>query len=446
MTECTTDGISFARCGRRKVRACFDGGRITSDGGGVLLREADRQLGLTAALADCITDPRDQARITHDVRTMIGQRVFGIALGYEDVNDQQTLRDDPLLQLLAGTAETMASPSTLCRFENAVDRKSMARVAEAMVDTFIDSHDEPPEELILDFDATDDRVHGKQEGRFFHGYYDSYCFLPLYVFCGEQLLVAHLRPSNMDASKHARAIVGLLVKKLRAAWPGVRIVIRADSGFCRWKLLRSCERRGVSYIVGIARNKRLQRLSWPFADAAAMAFAETNESQRVFGDLRYRAATWDRKRRVIVKAEHLPGVGSEDVEGKRNTRFIVTDLDGERQELYENLYCARGEMENRIKEQQLGLFADRTSCTSFQANQFRVLLSAASYVLVEHVRRIALRGTELERAQTTRLRLDLFRIGARVTVSARRFVVHLASGYPSKDTFLLAASRLLKPG
>ena len=441
MTECTTDGVGFARQGRRVVRAEFDGGAITSDAGGLVLRQAARRLRQTDRQADPLNAPRDPAQIAHEQVTMLRQRILGIALGYEDLCDHDALRHDPVMQLLGGVEGSMASKATLCRLENRVDRVSMWRMAETLVDLFIGSFRSPPEELVLDLDATDDPVHGDQEGRFFHGYYDGYCFLPLYVFCGERLLCAYLRPSNIDAARHAWAILALLERKLRAAWPGVRLVVRADSGFCRWRMLRWCDRHGVAYIVGLARNNRLLGMAAPWAQPAAEAFARTGEKQRLFGEFAYAAGTWDRERRVIVKAEHLPGGDG----GKANTRFVVTSLAGEGRDLYERVYCARGEMENRIKEQQLGLFADRTSCHGFAANQFRVLLSAAASVLVEHVRRVGLHGTDLARAQATRLRLDLFKIGARVTVSARRIVVHLAEAYPHRAVFTLAAGRLLAP-
>lgn len=441
MTECSTDGMVFSKRGRRRVEADFRGGAITSDSGALLLREADRRLGLTERLAAGLSDPRDPARITHDLATMLRQRVFALALGYEDLNDHATLRDDPALRV-AADADALASAPTLCRLENRADRRSMVRMAETLVETFIASFGErPPEELILDLDATDDPVHGRQEGRFFHGYYDQYCFLPLYVFCGDRLLAAYLRPSNIDAAKHAWAIVALLVERLRRAWPGVRIVVRADSGFCRWRMLRWCERRGVGYIIGLARNSVLTGLAGPFMRRAEAKFRRGGRKQREFGVVRYAAATWDRRRKIVVKAEHLPG-GERD---KANTRFVVTNLPGEPRDLYDRLYCARGEMENRIKEQQLGLFADRTSCHRFDANQFRVLLSAAAYVLVEHIRRTALAGTDLARAQIPRIRLTLFKIGARVVASVRRIVFHLAEACPARALFALAAGRLRAP-
>ena len=438
MTECNRKSLSFSSLGRQEIVADFDGGRLTSDAGGLLLREVDRRLGLTAGLAECIADPRDPAKITHDLRTLLAQRVFGIALGYEDLNDHATLRDDPLFAILAEQRvdpdAPLGSPSTLCRFENAITRGSLSRMAEVFVEQFIASHKRPPKELVLDFDPTDDRVHGKQEGRFFHGYYDSYCFLPLYVFCGDQLLCAYLRPSNIDAAMHSRPILKLLVKRFRRAWPKVRIIFRGDSGFCRWKLLRWCDKHDVGYVVGVARNKVLERMAEPFMDQARNAYDESGVKQRHFHEITYAAKTWDRQRRVIVKAEVLP-------KGP-NARFVVTNLTDAPETIYDERYTARGDMENRIKEQQLGLFADRTSCHSFLANQFRLLLASAAYVLIEHLRRVGLKGTELAKAQVTTIRAKLFKIAARVTVSVRRIVFHLSSYCPYQQLFALLVRRL----
>jgi len=323
VTECNRKSMSFSRLGRQKIVAEVDGGRLSSDGGGLLLREVDRQLGLTASLAGCIADPRDPAKITHDLKTLLAQRVFGIALGYEDLNDHETLRDDPLFAILAeqrpDPEAPLGSPSTLCRFENAVTREPLSRMSEVFVEQFIASHKRPPKELVLDFDPTDDLVHGNQEGRFFHGYYDAYCFLPLYVFCGDQLLVAYLRPSNIDGAMHSRAIRKLLVQRLRRVWPKVRIIFRGDSGFCRWKLLRWCDKHDVGYVVGLARNKVLERMAQPFMDEAKKAFDESGVKQRNFHEITYAAKTWDRERRVAVKAEVL-------AKGP-NVRFVVMLLD-----------------------------------------------------------------------------------------------------------------------
>jgi hypothetical protein len=369
----------------------------------------------------------------------LAQRIFGIALGYEDLNDHQSLREDPLFQVLSERGVRadlpLASPPTLCRLENRVDRQALVRIAEVFVETFVHSHTTAPEELILDFDPTNDPVHGQQEQRFFHGYYDEYCFLPLYVFCGSQLLVAYLRPANIDGAKHSRAILKLLVKRFRRQWPNVRIVFRGDSGFCRWKLMRWCDRHDVGYILGLARNTVLEKQARPWTEVSAAQFAQTNQKQRLFGEFVYGAQTWDRQRRVIVKAEHLD-LGP-------NRRFLVTNLAGEPQRLYDEVYCQRGDAENRIKEQQLGLFADRTSCHDFVANQFRVLLSAAAYLLLDSLRRQALVDTELAQAQVDTIRLKLLKIGARVVSSVRRVVLHLAGGYPLKALFARILGRLL---
>jgi hypothetical protein len=429
----------FSSLGSKKICADFNGGSLTSDAGALLLREMDKRLGLIDAIHRCVPDPRNPFFIAHPQRTMLAQRIFGIALGYEDLNDHQSLRDDPLLQIVTerGVSKEnlpLASPPTLCRLENRVGRKALADIARVFVETFMASFTKPPEELILDFDATDDPVHGNQEKRFFHGYYDHYCFLPLYVFCERQLLVAYLRPADIDVAMHSSAILKLLVKRFRQVWPKVRIIFRGDSGFCRWKLMRWCDRNDVGYILGLARNAVLERLSQPWTDMSKTQFEQMQQKQRVFGELMYAANTWDRQRRVVVKAEHL-------AKGE-NTRFIVTNLAGEPQELYDTLYCRRGEAENRIKEQQWGLFADRTSCHDFVANQFRVLLSAAAYILMDALRSQALVDTELANAQVDTIRLKLLKIGARIICSIRRIVLHLAGGYPYKDIFERVLTRL----
>jgi len=438
MTECNGSPLRFSRLGRRKIQADFNGGQLTSDAGAALLREVDQGIGLIDALAACIEDPRDPARITHDLRTMLAQRVFAIAMGYEDGNDHHDLRRDPLLQLLTergvDPTQPLASPSTLCRLENRIDRKTLAKLAAVFVEQFIASHAAPPEQIVLDFDATDDPVHGQQEERFFHGFYDQYCFLPLYVFCGAQLLVAYLRPSKIDAAKHSRAIVKLLVGRFRKAWPEVKIVVRADSGFCRWRLLRWCDRHDVDYVIGLAKNERLKKLARRQHVTARWRYRCTGRKQRIFGEFVYAAKTWDRPRRVIVKAEHS--------RQGANPRFVVTTLPGRPQALYDDLYCPRGDMENRIKEQQLDLFAGRTSCHGFLANQFRLLLSAAAYVLIESLRRLGLTGTELAQAQAGTIRLKLLKIGARIACSVRRIVLHLASGYPLQALFTRILDRL----
>jgi hypothetical protein len=440
VTECNAQPLLFSSLKSQKIVADFGGGHLTSDAGGLLLREADRRLKLTSRLADCIPDPRNPMLTVHEQRTMLAQRIFGIALGYEDLNDHDTLRNDPLFALLAekrpDPEEPLASSPTLCRLENRIGRRSLVRMAEVLVETFITSHKRPPKELVLDFDATDDRVHGQQEGRFFHGYYDSYCFLPLYVFCGDQLLVAYLRPSNIDAALHSRAILMLLVRRFRQVWPKVRIIVRGDSGFCRWKMMRWCDKHDVFYVLGLARNPVLEAMAAPFMQRAQAAFEKTEAKQRRFHEIRYAAETWERKRRVIVKAEYLPA--------GPNVRFVVTNLtEPSPEKVYDGLYTARGDMENRIKEQQLGLFADRTSCHKFLANQFRLLLASAAYVLIDHLRRTALAGTELGSAQVSTIRVKLFKVAARVVTSVRRIVFHLSSSYPYQLLFRRIVARLV---
>jgi hypothetical protein len=423
------------------VEADFSAGCLTTDAGALLLREADRRLGLLDALDQAIPDPRNPDLITHTQRSLLAQRVFGLACGYEDLNDHQGLRHDPLWQALAERApdpETpLASAPTLCRLENRVDRRALFEMSRVLVEQFIASFTEPPECLVLDFDATDVPIHGHQEGRFFHGYYDHHCFLPLYVFAGDRLLVAYLRTADADAARHTRAILKLLVTRLRRAWPDVRLIFRGDSGFCRWRLMRWCDSNGVGYVIGLARNVRLQALAGPWLHAAAVCWEMTKQPQRLFGEFHYAAASWDRCRRVIVKAEH-------NAQGD-NPRFVVSNLPGSAGGLYDVLYCQRGEMENRIKEQQGMLFAGRTSCHDFLANQFRLLLSAAAYVLVEAIRRLGLAGTPLEQAQVNTIRLRLFKVAALVATSVRRLYVRMASGFPLRDLFALVWQRLSEP-
>ena len=434
MTICSRPLPLFPACSSRKVQVDFEGGHVSSDGGVLLVRQADRKLGLTARLAKILGDRRRQASCDHELETLLRQRIYGLTLGYEDLNDHDTLRHDVALQTATGTDQARASASRLGRWENRADRKTAWQIAEWMVDQFIQSHKTPPEEVILDFDATDDAVHGKQEGRFFHGYYDQYCFLPLYVFCGDQLLVSYLRPSCLDSARHAWAILALLVKRLRRAWPKVKILFRGDSGFCRWRMLRWCETHDVFYLAGLAKNSRLNEMAGPFLEQAQKRYEATGQKQRLFGEIRYAALTWDRARRVIVKAEHA-GQGS-------NPRYVVTNLTGDPQRLYDQVYCARGEMENRIKEQQLDLFADRTSCSKWWPNQFRLLLSSLAYLLLEALRRLGLKGTELARAQCGTIRLKLLKIGTVIRRNTRRVYFHFSSAYPYQELFYCVVRRL----
>ena len=439
MTHCNSKTVGFSGAGRRTVTAAFDGGRLTTDAGVLLLREVDQQLGLIDAISECLPDPRDQRYVTHQQRDQIAQRIFSLALGYEDLNDQDAMRNDAALQVAVGVApeesEPLASASTLCRLENRVDRKSLSRMSKLFVEQFLACHESPPEEIILDIDATDDPVHGQQEFRFFHGYYRCYCYLPLYVFCGGHLLCALLRPSGIDAAKYSKAVIKLLVGRIREVWPDVKIIVRGDGGFCRWKLMRWCDRNYVDYIIGIGRNSVLERMVEPLMQEAQDRWEQTGEKQRLFADAEYAAGPWDYGRRVIMKAERLPA--------GPNRRFVVTSLEGDPQVLYDDIYCHRGEMENRIKEKQLMLFADRTSCQSFIANQFRLLLSSFAYVLLHHLREKHLAKTDLARAQVSTIRLKLLKLAARVTVSVRRIVFHLPTSYPYRADFLRVTNSLL---
>ena len=433
-TVCTPELFEFPAVKKRVLQASFTGGDVTSDGGIALLRQVDRRLGLTKELARRLPDPRSRGRIDHPLLCLVRQRIYGLAQGYEDLNDHDMLRHDVAWQTAVEREVPLASSPTLCRLENRADRQVAWAMHQVLVDQFIRSFAQAPTELILDFDATDDRVHGQQERRFFHGYYGDYCFLPLYVFCGDQLLVAYLRPGNIDPARHAWAVLKLLVQRLRQAWPQVKITLRADSGFCRWRLLRWCEDRQVSYVVGLAKNSRVLALAREFIDQAAVDSQQQGAKQRLFGEVRYGAESWDSPRRVLVKAEHTDK-GS-------NPRFVVTNLPGDPQYLYDRVYCARGEMENRIKEQQLGLFADRTSCHGWWANQFRLLLSSYAYVLMERLRTLALAGTELARAQVSTLRLKLLKIGAVVLRNTRRIRLLLSSSYPYQSIFSQAVKAL----
>ena len=434
MTDCNTLTHRFPNCQRRKVEASFTGGDVSSDGGIQLLRLADDRLGLLSSVASKIEDTRRAASCVHDTLSLLRQRVYSIAQGYEDLNDHDDLRTDPAIQTAVGKDTHLASSPTLCRFENRATREMGWQVHEVLFDKFVDSFEKPPKELILDFDATDDLVHGNQEGRFYHGYYDHYCFLPLYVFCQDQLLVSYLRPSKIDGAKHSGAILRLLVKRLREVWPDVKIIFRGDSGFCRHKILYWCEHNNVDFVIGLSKNTRLQEMTADIIEQSAENYRQTQEKQRLFGETHYAAATWKLQHRVIVKAEHT-NKGA-------NTRYIVTSLLGDPQAIYERSYCQRGEMENRIKEQQLGLFADRTSCHAWWPNQWRLLLSSLAYVLMESIRRLALIGTELAHATCGTIRLKLLKIGAVLLRNTRRVRFLLTSAYPYKTLFFKVCARL----
>jgi hypothetical protein len=441
MPNCTQETanakIEFGHLGRRIVEGQFDGGSMTSDGGVMLLGATDRKLGLMQAAAKCIADPRSPLLIKHSVADMLRQRVYGLALGWEDLNDHGVLRCDVAMQTAIGVDHEAASAPTLCRLEKWADPSTACKLHELLVDQFIASFASAPEELVLDFDATDNPLYGQQEGKFFHGYYDSYCYLPLYVFCGQQLLCAYLRPSRIDGAKHAAPILKLLVARLRHKWPQVRIVFRGDSGFCRQRIINYCERTGVNYIIGLARNARLQGITEFMELAMKDAFEQTGLKQREVGEFVYAAQSWAQERRVITRLEY----GQQG----NNPRYVVTNLTGEPKELYDGLYCQRGEAENRIKEAQVGLFATRTSCHVFQSNQLRMLLAALGYVLIERLRALALAGTALAVAQVDTLRIKLLKVAAVVTRNTRRIRLYLASNWPSADIFAHAMSQLRSP-
>jgi Transposase DDE domain group 1 len=448
-TECSPDLFGFARVEGRSVVAAFDGGAITSDAGALLLGATDRSIGLVDRFASCFSDARSPVLIEHEVRTLVGQRVFGLALGYEDLNDHDELRHDPMMAVLAGKLAArrrdcapVAGKSTLNRLELSRPVPSRyhkishdpAAIEGLFVDLFLGAHAKAPKQIILDLDATDDPLHGHQEGRFFHGYYDGYCYLPLYVFCGRHLLVSKLRRSNIDAAAGSVTEMARVVGQIRRCWPRVRILLRADSGFCREDLMAWCEAHGVDYLFGLARNDRLTaEISSELAEAQSES-ERTGKPARRFKDFTWSTLnSWSRSRRVVAKAEWTGG--------DSNPRFIVTSLsrrETEARYLYEKVYCARGEMENRIKECQLDLFADRTSSHTMRANQLRLWFASMAYVLIAALRRIGLKHTQFAQATCGSIRLKLLRIGALVTISVRRIKIAMASGCPYAHEFGLA--------
>jgi len=447
MTECNQTAFLFEAHFSRRIVAQFDGVAMTTDGGALLLREADRKIRLLKRVVRCFTDARDPQRIEHELGEMLAQRIYGLALGYEDLNDHEELRRDPLLAVMAGRremTEPLAGKSTLNRLELVPagspfeDRyHKVTYSAEALdallVDLFLEAHPEPPEEIVLDLDATDTPLHGQQEARFFHGYYGHYCYLPLYIFAGDHLLCARLRPSNQDASAGSLPELERIVAQIRRRWPQVRMIVRGDSGFCREELMAWCETQGVYYVFGFARNPRLRRKIARPLRQAQREHQRTGKAERVFAEFSYRTdKSWSRSRRVVAKAEHL--------EKGENPRFVVTSLSTERwpaQTLYEQLYCARGEMENRIKEQ-LSLFSDRLSTETLRANQLRLYFSSLAYVLVHALRRLGLTGTEWATAQIDTIRLRLLKLAAEVRLTARRIWVRFSRAYPWKNLFVAA--------
>jgi len=464
-TECTIPPLPFSKALRREIVARFDGGDVTSDAGSLLLREVNLRTGILEDFAGCFADHRKPEWIEHTVLDLVSQRIYGLCLGYEDLNDHDDLRVDPLLAALVGKADpkgrdrhrerdrgkALAGKSTLNRLELtaeqvgdhelykkiALDQSAADRL---FVKWFLDAHDEPPEEIVIDLDATDDPLHGNQEGRFFHGYYREYCYLPLYIFCGEFLLCARLRTADQDGAAGSVEELRWIIPQIREAWPEVRIVIRGDSGFCREEIMAFGEALpGVDFVLGLQKNPRLvDAISWQLAEAEKEC-TRTGEAARIFKNFYYQPLRkkWRRSRRVVGKAEHIPG--------KSNPRFVVTSLPYRRVDsrtLYEVRYCARGNMENRIKECQLNLFADRTSTSLMRSNQIRLTLSSVAYVLMQMLRRAGLAGTEMERAQCGTIRVKLLKIGARVKVTVRRIWVAMSSAYPYQDLFARILERL----
>ncbi len=462
-TECTQEPFAFHPLNQREVRGQFDGGAITSDAGGLLLREVEKRTNIIGQFASCFTDYRDAELVEHGVAELVGQRIYGLALGYEDLNDHEEMRRDPLLAVLVekedltgedrrrasdqGTA--LAGKSTLNRMELGgakmrekerykkiiLDETAVDRM---LVDIFLQAHSGAPKEIVLDLDSTDIPLHGEQEDRFFHGYYGHYCYLPLYIVCGEHVLCARLRPSNIDGAKGSVAEVERIVEQIREAWPEVRIILRGDSGFCRDELLSWCEEHGVDYVVGLAQNARLLREIAEAGAQAASQYQQNGKAARVFTEFVYQTKkSWSRARRVIAKAEQL--------EKGSNPRFVVTSLSleemifpdpprGGAQSLYEEFYCARGDMENRIKEQMM-LFADRASTSWMRSNQIRLYFSTVAYQLMQGLRRLGLAGTELAKAQCNTVRLKLLKIGAQIRITVRKIWVSLSTGYPYLELF-----------
>jgi hypothetical protein len=423
--------------GRRVIEAAFDGGDLASDGGVVLLRQVDERIGLTRAAARVFADRRRQASVTHGVRDMLAQRVYALCCGWEDVTDHNLLRRDLALQTAVGRVDELASGPTLSRLETAATPEHAAALNGVLVEQFIAAQGRVPKELVLDIDATHVPLHGAQERAHFHSYYDNYCYLPLYVFCGQDLLACVLRPSSRDPASVLSALVKLLVQRLRHQWPGVRVIVRADSGFCRPQALRRFERWGVDYIIGLQKNSALlQRVA--LAELyLADAYKDSGTKQRLIGEFSYGAKTWGRERRVVARLEH-------DARGA-NPRFVVTSLTGNAELLYERLYCARGEAENRIKEAQLDLFGRRASCHKYHANQLRLLLAALAYTLMVQLRRLGLQGTELAQACTATIRTRLLKIGAAIVRNTRRVRLFLASNHPLQHVFEAAARALASP-
>ena len=462
-TQCNATKLTFHELDSREVVGRFDGGEITSDAGGLLLREVEKRTRILGRMSECFDDHRDPERIEHSVESLVKQRVMGLCLGYEDLNDHDELCRDRMMALLCESADmkgerrhkesdrgkALAGKSTLNRMEMTPVKESDRRYKRIgadtagldalLVDVFLEAHeDEAPVEVVLDVDATDDPLHGEQEGRYFHGYYKNYCYLPLYIFCGGHLLCARLRSADEDGASGVVEELEGIVMRVRAKWPWVRVVVRGDGGFCRDELMAWCEGEGVEYVLGLPKNTRLLKLIGDEMEEARRLHEDSGEAVRLFKELRYRTRkSWSCERRVVAKVEHLSGGG--------NPRFIVTSIPVEQwsgRALYEEVYCARGEMENRIKEQQLGLFADRTSSHRMQANQLRLYFASFAYVMMHGLRRLGLAGTELARAQCGTIREKVLKVGAEIRVSVRKIWLSMSESYPRAGLFRTILVRL----
>jgi hypothetical protein len=463
MTECIPTLFGFQDLGARSVVASFDGGKVSSDAGGLLLREVEDKFRFVEQFARCFSDYRDPDQIEHTLLELVKQRVFGLCLGYEDLNDHEQLRLDPLIAVLVGKTDPtgdertrlrdrgkpLAGKSTLNRLElTAVgdDEGSrytkivahMGQIESYLVDVFVQQHSAPPKRLVLDLDATDDPIHGHQLGKFFHGYYDCDCYLPLYIFCGDHPLCATLRPSDIDASAGSLVFIQRIVAAIRSKWPDVQIILRGDSGFCRNYLMNWCEANNVHFLFGLAKNKRLLKIIGAEMQEAKEQFGQTGQAARVFKDFEYRTQkSWSRARRVVGKAEHL--------KKGANPRFVVTSLSSTELDattLYEQEYCGRGDMENRIKEQQLMMFADRTSCETLRANQVRLYMSTVAYIVMRALREFGLKGTALAQAQCNTIRVRLLKMGAVIRITVRRVVLSLSEAFAFRDVFIQAWQNL----
>ncbi len=435
MTNCIKEEMCFTALSGKKVLADFSGGSVSSNAGVLILRELDRKLNLSKRLAALIPDSRTPQLVQHSIRSMISQRLFALALGYEDLNDHNHLRQDECLKTASGSLSDLASSSTLCRFENGIDRETIGKMNGLLLDVFIEHHQgKPPKEMVIDFDSTDFLSHGDQEQSFYNGYYEHDCFMPLYAFCGNQLLSVLLRPSNVDGAHQAWGLFAVLYKRIKAIWPNTNIIFRGDGGFCRDKMLRWCDRKGIDYIVGMAKNNWLMIAAKSAISKAKHEYEATGEVSRTYAKFEYAAESWRNKRTLVARVEcNRHG---------ENVRFIATNLKGHSPTLYEGIYCQRGDMENRIKQQKLDLKADRVSCHRFVANQFRVVLSGFAYVLLSHLKLTYLKRSKLKNAYVGTIRNQLLKIGAVIIKNTRKIKILMDSHFPEQVLFISIIRKL----